>query len=356
MTDSPQPAPSQFLRIEAAPEHAGLRLDQFLARVLPGHSRARLQQWIAHGRVTTLSGSSLHAAAGRIHAGEVFLIQPEPSPASPASGLKPIAMPLDIVYQDEDLAVINKPSGLLGHPGAGRRDGPTLVHGLLHHFGSSQSLLPGAEAQRPGIIHRLDRLASGLMVVARNEAAHRQLASAFAQREVEKTYLALVHGCPRPDHGVLDQPIARDRVRRTRMTTRNPQGRAARSEYRVVESWPVPALPGGGFSLLEVRILTGRTHQIRVHLAALGHPIAGDRAYGAPTVLVPASATRSRQEAAVPKPLAEWRGRKLERIFLHAARLAFTHPRRGDRVEFTSPLPAELEPFLRQLRLLRENS
>ncbi len=356
MTDSPQPELPHSLRLEAAAEHAGLRLDQFLARVMPGHSRVRWQQWIAEGRVTTLSGSPLRTAAGRIHAGEVFLIQPEISPAPGASGLKPVAMALEIIYQDEDLAVIHKPSGLLVHPGAGRREEPTLVHALLHHFGPSQSLLPGAEAQRPGIVHRLDRLASGLMVVARNETAQRQLADAFARREVEKTYLALVHGCPRPDHGVLDQPIARARVRRTRMTTRNPQGRAARSEYRVLEAWPVPALPGGGFSLLEVRIRTGRTHQIRVHLAGLGHPIAGDRAYGAPAVMVTAAGSRTRQGGAVPKPLDEWRGRKLERIFLHAARLAFTHPRRGGRMEFTSPLPADLELFLQQLRLLQKSS
>ena len=319
--------------LTAGEDDRGLRLDQFLARRLGGLSRSRIQQLIAEGKVASGDpGRRPWRAADRLRGGERFAVTLEPPAAAPR--LEAAALPLEILYQDSDLAVIVKPAGLVTHPAPGAR-GPTLVHALLHHLGP----LPGAATLRPGIVHRLDRGTSGLMLVARNETAQRRLSEMFRRREVEKYYWALAQGRLAEEAGVLAAPIGRDRRRRIRMTTRRAPGaagvRAARTQYRVLERFPFRGLPGGGFTYLELRLETGRTHQIRVHLAGLGRPLVGDTVYGAPRQF--------------PGPGA-LRGFRLERLFLHAHRLAFTHPARGEWMSFQSPLPPELENLLLRLR------
>jgi 23S rRNA pseudouridine1911/1915/1917 synthase len=223
----------------------------------------------------------------------------------------PEDLPLEVLYQDASLIAINKPSGLVVHAGAGASSG-TLVNRLVHHFSALSQV--GGEL-RPGIVHRLDKGTSGVLLVARNDTAHRALASQFAGRTVEKTYLALVHGKMRHEEGRVTLPIARDPVRRIRMTAKLGTGRSALTEYRVLKRFEK-------FSYLEVRIGTGRTHQIRVHFASLGHPVVGDRTYGAP---------------------------QAERMFLHAWRIAFVSPANAQRVTVEAPLPKELADWLASL-------
>jgi len=313
--------PKTFL---AAPEDAGKRLDQFLAGQLAETSRARVQQLITEEKV--LVNDAVAKASLRIRGGET--IQVLGSPTLPP--LRAIAedIALDIVYEDEDLAVVNKAAGMMVHAGAGatedERNRGTLVNALLHHFGKLSTV--GGEL-RPGIVHRLDKATSGLIVVAKNDEAHRKLAAQFARRKVKKTYLALVHGLVKPDRGTISSSISRDRVRRTRMTTRRAGGREAITHYLVqkrIES------KYGKFTLLELRIDTGRTHQIRVHLASLRHPVVGDVLYGAPREARAKDATIS-----------------LPRNFLHSAELQFQHPRTDELMKFSSPLPAELDAFLK---------
>ena len=241
------------------------------------------------------------------------------------------AIPLDIVFEDAELAVVNKPAGMTVHAGAGATDDErnrgTLVNALLHHFGQLSSV--GGEL-RPGIVHRLDKATSGLLVVAKSDEAHRRLASQFVRRQVKKKYIALVHGSLKQDRGTISTSISRDRVRRTRMTTKRSGGREAITHYTVERRLDSPY---GKFTLLEVRIDTGRTHQIRVHLASLRHPVVGDTLYGAPRDLSSKQAGRL----------------SLPRNFLHAAALQFQHPRTGEPLSFTAPLPGELEDLLQQL-------
>ena len=247
-------------------------------------------------------------------------------------------IPLDIVYEDDDLAIINKAAGMMVHAGAGatgpngedRRNRGTLVNALLHHFATLSAV--GGE-MRPGIVHRLDKETSGLIVVAKNDEAHRKLAAQFARREVKKTYIALVHGWPKKDRGTISAAISRDRVRRIRMTTRGTGGRDAVSHYSVLRRLDTAF---GKFSLIEVKIDTGRTHQIRVHMASLGHPVVGDALYGAPREM------RARRGRATDEGSAI----SLPRNFLHAARLELVHPRTGKPVALESPLPPELQAFL----------
>jgi 23S rRNA pseudouridine1911/1915/1917 synthase len=241
-------------------------------------------------------------------------------------------IPLDIVYEDDDLAVINKPAGMMVHAGAGatedERNRGTLVNALLHRFGQ----LSGVSGElRPGIVHRLDKATSGLIVVAKNDDAHRKLAAQFARRVVKKTYIALVHGWMKQDRGTISSSISRDRVRRTRMTTKSSGGREAITHYTVQERLDSNY---GKFTLLEVRIDTGRTHQIRVHLASLRHPVAGDTLYGAPREI-------SAKNGA---------GISLPRNFLHAAALQLQHPRSGEAMSFARPLPQELQEFLARIK------
>jgi 23S rRNA pseudouridine1911/1915/1917 synthase len=246
-------------------------------------------------------------------------------------------IPLDVVYEDADIAVINKPAGMVVHAGSGKDEAGsrgTLVNALLHRFGPLSAV--GGEL-RPGIVHRLDKDTSGLIVVAKNDLAHRKLARQFASREVKKTYLALVHGEMKKSQGTIDAPISRDPVRRARMSVRrNPGGRPARE---AVTHWKVlQAVAGkfGKFSLLEIRIETGRTHQIRVHLSSIGHPVAGDTVYGAPRGISGYASPGS-------KPAS------LERNFLHASAVEFRHPISNAPLSFHQPLPRELEVFFQRI-------
>lgn len=293
-------------RIEAGPDSAGQRLDHFLSRALPGYSRARLRAWIEEGRVR--AAGAARKPSYKLRAGD--LVEVEPREAAP---LKAAAeeIPLEILYEDDDVVAIDKPAGMVVHAGAGCSSG-TLVNALLHHFRLLSTV--GGDL-RPGIVHRLDKGTSGVLLVARTDAAHRHLAAQFANRQVEKTYLALVEGAPQRESGEIEAPITRDPVRRTRMTARLEYGRAAYTAWRVLQRLP-------GFTLLEVMIGTGRTHQIRVHLASIGHPVAGDTLYGA---------------SARPK------GRPpLQRPWLHAWRIRFASPASGRTITVEAPLPADL--------------
>ncbi len=306
----------------------GRRLDQFLAAELRDVSRARVQELIAKEKV--LVNDDPARPSLKLRGGErITILAPAARPPLRAMAEE---IPLDILYEDDDLAIINKPAGMMVHAGAGatedQRNRGTLVNALLHHFARLSAV--GGE-MRPGIVHRLDKETSGLIVVAKNDEAHRRLAAQFARREVKKTYAALVHGGLKKDRGTIAASISRDRIRRTRMTTRQEGGREAVSHYRVVRRLDTPY---GKFSLIEVNIDTGRTHQIRVHMASLGHPVVGDKLYGAPRELKgPAKVTPV-------DPIS------LTRNFLHAAELELAHPRTGEKIALKSPLPAELQGFL----------
>ena len=317
----------------AAPEDAGKRLDQYLVSRLSEASRARIQQLISDGKVQV---NDSHAKASlRLRVGDQVSVLGY-SQAAPLRAI-PEEIPLDIVYEDDDLVIVNKPAGMMVHAGAGAtedaRNRGTLVNALLHRFGKLSGV--GGEL-RPGIVHRLDRGTSGLIVVAKNDEAHRRLATQFARRLVKKTYVALVHGWLKPDHGTISSSISRDRVRRTRMTTRRTGGREAITHYRVRRGLDTRF---GKFALLELQIDTGRTHQIRVHLASLGHPVVGDALYGAPRELK-AQPSKSREPGSMPS---------LPRNFLHAAALQLQHPRSSQPLSFSRSLPQELEDFLAHL-------
>ncbi len=263
------------LTLDASPEAAGQRLDQYLATQLSEVnqsevSRARVQQLIAKGEV--LVNETLAKASLRLKGEERITIAGPPN----APVLRAIAeeIALDIVYEDDDLAIVNKPAGMRVHAGAGATDDArnrgTLVNALLHHFGTLSAV---GGALRPGIVHRLDRATSGLMVVAKNDESHRRLAKQFSRREVHKTYMALVHGWPKQDHGTIQSAISRHSQKRTRMTTKGYGGREAVTHYAVKKKIDSPY---GKFALVELKIETGRTHQIRVHMSSLGHPVVGD--------------------------------------------------------------------------------
>ncbi len=295
--------------VEATPEDAGKRLDAFLHGRLPEYSRSRLQSWIKAGRVTV--GGAVLRSSHLLHGGEIVLV--EPADLAPLNA-QAEEIPLRILYQDVDVVVVDKPAGMVVHAGAGHSQG-TLVNALLHHFGTLSNINGN---MRPGIVHRLDRETSGVIAVARTDAAHQSLAAQFQERTVEKVYLALVNGHVKTRTGRITSPITRDPVRRVRMTTRTGEGRSALTEYELLETV-------GQYSFLRVRIGTGRTHQIRVHLASVGHPVAGDRLYGAPAIT-------------------------MERFFLHAHRLQFRSPSTGQAVAVESPLPPELVVFLQAAR------
>ena len=309
-------------QLVVAADEAGLRLDAWLARRLPALSRSRLQALIEAGHVR-LDGAPARPAT-RVKAGQAAVVSvPAPTPAEP----QPEHIPLRVVHEDAALLVVDKPAGLVVHPGAGAASG-TLVNALLARV-SDLSGIGGV--LRPGIVHRLDRGTSGLLVVAKDDETHRALVRQFASRSVEKEYLALVLGVPARGSGEITAAIGRDPVQRKRMSTRAPRGRDARSSWTVAERFD-------GAALLRVRIHTGRTHQIRVHLASIGHPVAGDAVYGG--TRTPSSRKLAAREAL----------RSLERPALHAARLAFSHPGSGERCEFEAPLPADIEAVLASLR------
>ncbi len=303
-------------------EASGLRLDVWLARRLPSQSRARLQALIGEGHVLVEGAPS--RPSERLRPGQTVIVHlPPPARALP----EPEDIPLVVVHDDPYLLVVNKPAGLVVHPGAGARSG-TLVNALLRHVGDLSGI---GGVLRPGIVHRLDRGTSGLLVVAKDDETHRELVRQFASRRVEKEYLALVLGVPRTRSGEIEAPIGRHPVHRKKMSTRATRGREARTSWQREEVLD-------GASLLRVRIHTGRTHQIRVHLASIGHPVAGDDTYGG-------ARTPSSRRAAARQAL-----QSLERPALHAACLAFVHPATGERVEFKAPLPPDLSSVLERLR------
>jgi 23S rRNA pseudouridine1911/1915/1917 synthase len=303
--------------IPAAPD-VNKRLDRFLNEQYPEKSRTQIQKMIQSGQVSV--EGKVAKASYRIRGTEQIELSPrEVEP----SAINPEPIPLNIVYEDEDLAVIDKPAGLVVHRGAGVRSG-TLVNALLHHL---KNLSQFGGADRPGIVHRLDKQTSGLIVVARNDFSHQKLSHQFQSRQVVKKYTALVHGSFGEDAGEITSPIGRDRIRRVKMTTRATRSRPAQTHYRVLERFP-------RFTLLQLHIKTGRTHQIRVHLSSIKHPVVGDTLYGAPSQIVIAN----KQTMAT-----------LGRNFLHASRLEFSHPRTQERLAFTSNLPRELASFLVKL-------
>lgn len=299
---------------------AGLRLDAYLAARIEGWSRARLQRLIEAGDV--LVAGTVAKPAYKLRANEAIEVD---LAASPAAEFLPEEIPLDIIYEDADLIVVNKPAGLVVHPAAGIASG-TLANALAFHF---QKLSARGGAARPGIVHRLDKDTSGLLVVAKNEETHERLADQFRARQVFKSYVALVHGNVEKNSGTIDQPIARDPRNRTRMAIVR-GGRAATSTYRVRRRY-------NRFTLLDVEIKTGRTHQIRVHLASLKHPVVGDHVYG------------GGRDNSLRNPKLRQAIRKLGRQFLHAETLGLHHPRSGEPLRFSAPPPAELASFLRQL-------
>lgn len=281
-----------------AADDAGLRLDHFLAARAEGLSRSRLQALIASGHITLNRASTRPGA--KVRAGDVILLN---VPAAVATENVAQDIPLAVLFEDDDLLVIDKPAGLVVHPAAGNPDG-TLVNALLHHC---EGLSGIGGVQRPGIVHRLDKETSGCLVVAKHDRAHQALAAQFARREVTKIYLALVSGGLPTPAGTIEQPIGRHPIHRQQMAV-VAKGRPARTSWRVLGK-----IPGG--SIVECTLHTGRTHQIRVHLKHLGHPLLGDDRYGK-------------------------RG-SFSRQMLHAWRLGFIHPRSGERINFESPIPAD---------------
>ncbi len=308
---------SEVRNYHAGAEDAGERLDVFLTRQMPDWSRSQVQRLIRSGLVSV--GERLARKGGEeVQAGDIISARAEREELAAT----PEALPLSILYEDEDLLVVNKPAGMAVHLGAGLKSG-TLVNALLHHV---KSLSSAGDASRPGIVHRLDKMTSGLVVVAKNDAAHRQLAEQFKSRVVRKTYILLVHGRVSSARGEISKPVGRDPVRRTRMKVGGLRPREALTRYEVIRRFR-------DFTLIEAHPETGRTHQIRVHFAALGHPIVGDTTYGARGKL----RIEGREVAT------------LSRTFLHAGVLEFQHPRLRRAVSFSAPLPPELAEFLASL-------
>jgi 23S rRNA pseudouridine1911/1915/1917 synthase len=340
----------------ATADDAGTRLDQFLVSRIDDVSRARVQQLIEEGKIV-VNGKTAKPSLRLKGSETITLLGPVELPP-----LKAFAedIPLDVVYEDKDLAVINKPAGMTVHAVPGGSDNPrnrgTLVNALLHRFAK---LSGGTDELRPGIVHRLDKETSGILVVAKNDSTHRKLARLFAERQVDKRYIALVHGWPKAESGTIDAAIGRDRANRARMSISGDSARDAVSHYKVLERIDSRF---GRFALVEVKIATGRTHQIRVHMASLGHPVVGDTLYGAPAVLSPHTRDRQRFGHAISTRAeakrAELKKKKgadtsvlqLDRNFLHAASIRLAHPRTGRELALNVALPEELSGFLEKLR------
>ena len=315
---------TESLQIEfvATAEEVGTRLDRVVAAHFAELSRTRVQELIEQGLVL-LNGKPAKDSH-KVHANDVIRVVPQERPALRAEAE---AIPLDVLYEDEDVIAINKAAGMSVHAGAGNSRG-TLVNALL---GRGQTLSQGSDPLRPGIVHRLDKETSGIVVVAKNDFAHAKLSEGFRQRAIRKTYVALVQGQMENEQGRIELPIARDPNRRTRMTAAKraglfPNARAARTDWRVLATID-------STSLLEVQLHTGRTHQIRVHFSALGHPVVGDTLYGAAGQLHVGRTTLP----------------SLGRNFLHAAKIVFTQPRKGETIQVAAALPAELHTFLGKL-------
>ncbi len=315
---------AEIITLHVPETESGARLDAYLAAHVKDWSRARIKRLIEDGDVIVSGRTAKPSYKLRAHDEiEVELTAPT------TSNFAPEDIPVEVIYEDDDLAVINKPAGLVVHPGAGVSSG-TLANALAYRFQHLPVRGEGKEQRvRPGIVHRLDKDTSGLIVVARNEAAHENLSDQFRAREVFKSYVALVHGRVAQDQGIINQPIARDPVKRVRMAIVR-GGRPAITLYRVRQRYE-------RFTLLDVEIKTGRTHQIRVHLEWLKHPVAGDKVYNAG------------RDRSVPDTRLRALIAALDRQFLHAEKISFRHPRSGEKMEFTARLPAPLAEFLENL-------
>ena len=313
----------------ADPAAANLRIDSYLSQAMPDISRARVQLLIDAGQVRV--DGAVPKSKDKLKGGETIEIEGQPQP-EPLHAV-PEDIPLSILYEDRYLAIIDKPAGMMVHAGAGSTDDErnrgTLVNALLFHLAKLSDV---GGSLRPGIVHRLDKQTSGAIVVAKDDVTHRKLGEMFSERSMHKTYIALAHGHLVKDDVTVNLPIARDLVRRIRMTTRRADGRTAVSHIHVLERLSTPF---GPFTLVEVKIETGRTHQIRVHLQSFGHPVVGDFLYGAPHVI---------------RELKGDRTLELDRNFLHAAHLEFTHPRTSEEISVEAPLAPELTTFLESLR------
>ncbi|MFN2446557.1 MAG: RluA family pseudouridine synthase [Vicinamibacterales bacterium] len=306
------------LSLEVPADAVGTRLDKFLASEIPNQSRSQIQRFIDDGRVSVPRVKAVKANTP-VQEGDLITVDvPATVPAAP----EPEDLPLEILFADPDLVVVNKPAGMVVHPGTGHGTG-TLVNAVLHHVQDLSGI--GGEL-RPGIVHRLDKGTSGVMVVAKHDAAHQELARQFHDREVEKEYVALVWGLVQ-QRKRIDLPIGRDPVHREKISTRARRARSAVTRVTWARHLP-------GVSLLRVAIATGRTHQIRVHLSAIGHPIVGDALYGG---------VRKHLRAELRPVL------RLTRPFLHAETLRFTHPRTGERLTFSAPIPEDLLEIVRSI-------
>jgi len=311
------PEEQETLVLHVAELDAGARLDSYLAGHIPDWSRARIQRLIEDGDV--LVNGRVVKSSLKVKPGDVIDVE---LAARTTAAFTPEPIPIDVVFEDEDLIVVNKPAGLVVHPGAGLSSG-TLANALAYHFGQ---LSGRAGAMRPGIVHRLDKDTSGLIVVAKKEDVHENLSDQFRDREVFKSYVALAHGRVKADSGRIEQPLARDPRHRTRMAVVR-GGRPALSLYRVRNRYD-------RFTLLDVEIKSGRTHQIRVHLQWIKHPVVGDETYG------------DGRDKTVQNILVRTAISKLGRLFLHAEKLRFRHPRTGEPLRFNAPLPPELTSLL----------
>ena len=298
------------------PEQEGKRIDAFVCEQLDGITRSMVQNWIEQGHVTLASGKTIKKNY-KVNAGDEVIVQmPEPQSVE----IEPENIPIDIVYEDEDIIVVNKARGMVVHPAVGNWNG-TLVNALMYHCGDRLSGINGEI--RPGIVHRIDKDTSGLLVVAKNDLAHQSLAEQIACHSAAREYQAIVVGAPREDQGTIDQPIGRHKVDRKKMAIL-PDGRHAVTHYQVLKRFR-------GYSLLAFQLETGRTHQIRVHMASIGHPIIGDPLYG----------------------LKKDRFSNLDGQCLHAWRLSLDHPRTGERMVFEAPLPEYFTAILN--KMVQEN-
>ncbi len=330
MSDADTPAAGRH-EILVAEADVGERTDRVIATRLPGLSRSRVKMLIDAGQVTLLAsgaaGATLAEASRKVKAGDILTIEvPESAPATPLAQ----EMGLAILHEDSDLLVLDKPAGLVVHPAPGNPD-HTLVNALLAHCGDTLSGIGGV--RRPGIVHRLDKDTSGVMVVAKNDFTHRALSELFTAHDIERAYRAIVHGGPMPPAGLIEGAIGRHRTDRKRMTVVDLGGKAAATRYRTIERFGVPQARA---SLLECTLLTGRTHQVRVHLANRGHPLIGDFVYGR---------GRAARHAGLPESVSSF-----SRQALHAFRLGFVHPRTRKTLSFETAPPADFEGVLKALR------
>jgi len=318
----------RLLVIENA-QDIGARLDKVItAHWGADYSRARLQSLIKEDAVK-LNGLPAKRASTKLEAGDIIALD---VPALVEAAPQPQDIPLDVAYEDDDLLVINKPAGLVVHPGAGNHDG-TLVNALLHHCGDSLSGIGGV--LRPGIVHRLDKETSGLIIVAKNDKAHRGLSAQLADRSLSRVYHALVLKIPVPPMGRIDMPLGRDPRNRQKMTIRRQGGKEAVTNYKMLHDY------GGQFALVECKLQTGRTHQIRVHMQALGNPLIGDPAYGPQPTAVNAALKRAGLEAQILM--------NFPRQALHAHEISFIHPGNGETMKFTASYPADFADLIASL-------